>query len=144
MKKKMFWRQNICFDVRISGLLIYLVSQGDEDANVVQQFERDFAEMLQETPDLQQAMVSYQEARQRITDRRRGRRRGFWPTGKSKGKGGRKSRKDELLAQLALQKRIASFAAPLGHWRAESPQKKDARETANVVQSVPSEASDAE
>ena len=29
------------------------MSQGDEDANVVQQFERDFAEMLQETPDLQ-------------------------------------------------------------------------------------------
>ena len=49
-----------------------------------QQFERDFEEMMQGIPDLQAALVTYQEARQRITDRRRA--RGFWPS-KSRGKG---------------------------------------------------------
>ena len=34
------------------------MSQGDGDANVRQQFERDFAEMLQETLDLQQPMAN--------------------------------------------------------------------------------------
>ena len=62
----------------IEQLAIY----GDEDALMVQQFEKDFEDMMQEIPDLQQALVSYQEARQRISDRRRS--RGFWP---SKGKG---------------------------------------------------------
>ena len=45
-----------------------LVQQGDEDAMMIQQFENDFTEMMQEVPDLQQALVSYQEARQRISD----------------------------------------------------------------------------
>ena len=132
--------------------LEYLVSQGDEDANVVQQFERDFEEMLQEIPDMQQAMVSYNEARQRINDRRRS--RGFWPTGKGKGKGGfkdgsrpyrkggGKSGKEELLARIA--KTHCKLCGALGHWRAECPQRKETRESANVAFSMPSEASDAE
>ena len=139
-------------DVLTAEHLEYLVSQGDEDANVVQQFERDFEEMLQEIPDMQQAMVSYNEARQRINDRRRS--RGFWPTGKGKGKGGfkdgsrpyrkggGKSGKEELLARIA--KTHCKLCGALGHWRAECPQRKEARETANVAFSMPSEASDAE
>ena len=116
-------------DVLTTEHLEYLVSQGDEDANVVQQFERDFEEMLQEIPDMQQAMVSYNEARQRINDRRRS--RGFWPTGKGKGKGGfkdgsrpyrkggGKSGKEELLARIA--KTHCKLCGALGHWRAECP-----------------------
>ena len=44
----------------------YLAGQGDEDALLVQQFERDLEDMFQDVPDLQTALVSYQEARQRI------------------------------------------------------------------------------
>ena len=139
-------------DVLTTEHLEYLVSQGDEDANVVQQFERDFEEMLQEIPDMQQAMVSYNEARQRINDRRRS--RGFWPTGKGKGKGGfkdgsrpyrkggGKSGKEELLARIA--KTHCKLCGALGHWRAECPQRKETRESANVAFCMPSEASDAE
>eukprot|EP00435_Cladocopium_sp_Y103_P063197 s350_g24.t1 len=134
-------------DVLTTEHLEYLAAQGDEDAYVVQQFEKDFKEMMQEIPDLQQALVSYQEARQRITERRKS--RGFWPTGKSKGKGGfkdgggsfrkggAKSGKDELLARIA--RTHCKLCGALGHWRAECPQRKDARETANVVQSEPVE-----
>ncbi|CAL1168180.1 unnamed protein product [Cladocopium goreaui] len=108
--------------------------------------------MLQEIPDMQQSMVSYNEARQRINDRRRS--RGFWPTGKGKGQGGfkdgsrpyrkgvGKSGKEELLARIA--KTHCKLCGALGHWRAECPQRKEARETANVAFSMPSEASDAE
>ena len=46
-------------DVLTTEHLEYLVSQGDEDAHVVQQFERDFEEMMQEIPNLQQALVSH-------------------------------------------------------------------------------------
>ena len=116
-------------DVLTTEHLEYLVSQGDEDAHVVQQIERDFEEMMQEIPDLQQALVSYQEARQRITDRRK--HRGFWPTGKGKGKGGSKDRycpyrkgggksgKDELLARIA--RTHCKLCGALGHWCAECP-----------------------
>ena len=60
-----------------------MAQAGDEDAMTAQQFERDFEEMMQGIPDLQAALATYQEARQRITDRRRA--RGFWPS-KSRGK----------------------------------------------------------
>ena len=36
-----------------------LVQAGDEDAMVVQQFERDFEDMMQDIPDLQSALVTY-------------------------------------------------------------------------------------
>ena len=88
-------------DALTSEHIDYFVSQGDGDAHVVQQFERDFEEMLQEIPDLQQALVSYQAARQKITDRRRS--RGFWPAGKSKGKGGFKAALDHIARSSCLK-----------------------------------------
>ena len=57
-------------------------------------------------------------------------------------KGGGKSGKEELLARIA--KTHCKLCGALGHWRAECPQRKEARETANVAFSMPSEASDAE
>jgi hypothetical protein len=80
---------------------------GDEDALLIQQFERNFEDMMQNIPELQSALLSHQEARQRISKRRRS--RGFWPSrccksGKDQGKwfrkGGPRSSKDELLARI--------------------------------------------
>ena len=101
-----------------------LAAQGDEDALTVQQFERDFEDLMQEVPDMQVALISYQEARQRS---------GFWPThGRNKGKGfsksgfqgfrkggGGKSGKDELMARIA--RTHCKQCGQLGHWKAECP-----------------------
>ena len=122
-----------------------MAQAGDDDALTVQQFERDFEEMMQDIPDLQSALVSYQEARQRINDRRRS--RGFWPSkGRSKGqgkdfhtggrygrKGGRKGGKEELLSRIS--RTHCKLCGVMGHWKAECPQRREqAREQANVVQ----------
>eukprot|EP00435_Cladocopium_sp_Y103_P010196 s1651_g2.t1 len=115
-----------------------LVQAGDEDAMVVQQFESEFEEMLQSIPDLQSAMVTYHEARQRINDRRRS--RGFWPPAKGRGKsnfrggrkGGSKSNREELLA--GISRTHCKICGAKGHWKAECPRRPDsAREQANVV-----------
>jgi hypothetical protein len=94
--------------------------------------------MMQSIPDLQSALVSYQEAQQRINDRRRS--RGFWPL-RSRGKGvshggrkgGGKGAKEELLARIS-RAHFYKLCGALGHWKAECPNKRDAaREQANVV-----------
>eukprot|EP00435_Cladocopium_sp_Y103_P011835 s4451_g3.t1 len=106
-----------------------MAQAGDEDALLVQQFERDLEDLMQEVPDMQTALVTYQEARQRINDRRRG--RGFWPVkGKSKGqgkdwsfggrggrKGGGKGGKEELLSRIS--RTHCKICGALGHWKAE-------------------------
>lgn len=110
-----------------------MAANGDADALVMQQFEREFEEAMQEIPELHQALVSYQEARARISERRKS--RGFWPVrgggfgkGKRSGKdsfhrgprkGGARSGKDELLARIA-RTRCRNCGA-LGHWKAECP-----------------------
>ena len=134
-------------DVLPSETLEQMALSGDADALTVQQFEKDFEEMMQDVPDLQQALLTYQEARQRINDRRRG--RGFWPS-KSKGKGfnrdamsgkgfrkgGQRSGKEELLARIS--RTHCKACGQIGHWKAECPLRKDApREQANVVQPEP-------
>jgi len=124
-------------DILTAEHIEVMANQGDEDALTVQQFERDFEDMMQEIPDLQNALVTYQEARQRISDRRKS--RGFWPTkGKQKGsfkgsrKGQSKSGKDELLAKIS--RTHCKICGALGHWKAECPQRRDGpREQANVV-----------
>ena len=73
-------------DALTAEVIEMLAQSGDDDALVVQQFERDSEDMMQDIPDLQSALVSYQEARARISDRRRS--RGFWPPkGRTKGHG---------------------------------------------------------
>ena len=126
-------------DALTAEIIDHLSLQGDEDALLVQQFEKDLEDLMQDVPDLQTALISYQEARQRIPDRRRS--RGFWPSSKSKGKGfggkpyrkgGQKGSKDELLARIS--RTHCKICGALGHWKAECPQRKDnAREQANVV-----------
>eukprot|EP00435_Cladocopium_sp_Y103_P023238 s1363_g5.t1 len=133
-------------DVLNAEVVDSLAVAGDEDALMVQQFERDFEDMLQDIPELQHALVSYQEARQRIQDRRRS--RGFWPS-KSKGKsfgrgggrkGGHKGGKDELLARIA--RTHCKLCGALGHWKAECPKRDAAREQANVVHDAEANPSD--
>eukprot|EP00435_Cladocopium_sp_Y103_P075146 s308_g54.t1 len=117
--------------------LEYMAQSGDEDALMIQSFEKDFSDMLQDIPELQTALLSYQEARQRISDRRR--HRGFWPSrGKGKGfgkgsrKGGPRSSKDELLARIA--RTHCKICGAVGHWKAECPRRNDLqKEQANIV-----------
>ena len=132
-------------DALTAEVIEMLAQSGDDDALVVQQFERDSEDMMQDIPDLQSALVSYQEARARISDRRRS--RGFWPPkGRTKGhgkdhhggfrggrKGGQKGGKEELLSRIS--RTHCKLCGALGHWKAECPNRRDqARESANVVQ----------
>ena len=50
-----------------------LVLAGDADALTVQSFERELTDLFQEVPDLHSALISYQEARGRIVERKRNR-----------------------------------------------------------------------
>ena len=109
-----------------------MASSGDADALTVQGFERELTDLFQEVPDLHQALLSYQEARGRIVERKRN--RGFWPlkglnkSGKGAGsmgaKGFRKGQskgKDELLNRIA--RTHCKRCGELGHWKAECPQR---------------------
>ena len=104
-----------------------LAAQDDPDALLVQQFEAEFEEFAQETPELHQAMVNYVEARQRLQDRRKT--RGFWPANaKSKGKGkshgkqyGKSQGRRDLLSKIARSQ--CKICLQMGHWKAECPQR---------------------
>ena len=124
----------------LSGELGAFGSSGDENALLIQQFEKDFEDMMQDIPELQSALLSYQDARQRISDRRR--HRGFWPSrGKGKGgrdygkgprKGGHRSGKEELLARIA--RTHCKICGAVGHWKAECPRRNESqKEQANFV-----------
>ena len=116
----------------------HLVSIGDQDALNVVSFERDLEEMFQEVPDLHSALLTYQEARSKILDRKRS--RGFWPAhGKGKSKGGGKfqqvrkgSGKGNLLQRIA--RTYCKACGEKGHWKAECPNKPpSATDQANYV-----------
>ena len=104
-----------------------MLSQDDPDAVMVQAFETEFEDFVQETPSMQTALVSYLEARQRLQDKRRS--RGFWPAGhsksnfKGKGKVGKSFSKGQgrqnLLAKIAKSR--CRHCNQLGHWKAECP-----------------------
>lgn len=116
-----------------------MAHQGDSDALAVQTFEQDLEDLFQSTPDLQTALISYQEARQKLTDRRRY--RGFWPTGKggNNQKGKNKKGNSKGFNKASLLERIARTrcknCGEKGHWRAECPNPRrddDKKEHANV------------
>ena len=116
----------------------HLASQGDSDALNVVSFERDLEEMFQEVPDLHNTLLSYQEARTKILERKRS--RGFWPaTGKGKSKGAGKfqqfrkgSGKGSLLQRIS--RTFCRACREKGHWKAECPNKPPAAtDQANYV-----------
>ena len=113
-----------------------MAAQGDQDAMFVQTFEHDLEDLFQSTPELQSALISYNEARQKLADRRKF--RGFWPSGgknNSKGrgkKGGQKGGgKSSLLERIARTN--CKLCGARGHWKAECPRKDgDQKEQANL------------
>ena len=115
----------------------YMANMGDNDATTIQEFERDLEEAMQEIPDLQQAMVTHLEARQRITEKKKSRQ--FWPSqgsfsgkssqkgfGKKRGKGGGKA---SLLDRIARS--FCKVCGKKGHWKAECPDRE--KEQANTA-----------
>lgn len=105
-----------------------LAASGDMEAINMMSFENDLEGLFQEVPDLHQALISYQDARAKILERKRG--RGFWPSsekGRGKGsffqnKGGKKGAgKGGLLARIARTRCRA--CGEIGHWKAERPSK---------------------
>jgi hypothetical protein len=103
-----------------------LVAQDDADALVVANFEGEFEEFLQETPEMYDALTSSMEARSKLVEKRRN--RGFWPTkgkqksGKGRGKGfGKRSKDREALLQRIARSHCRKCGM-IGHWKAECPQ----------------------
>ena len=97
-----------------------LVSEGDEDALIVHQFEDSLIDAVQSDPDLCTFVTTYSEARRRLTEKTKF--RGFWPVN-PKGKGKGKSKNKGYRKPLAL--RIAEShcrrCGQKGHWKAECP-----------------------
>ena len=117
-------------------LVEYWANQGDQDALVIQGFEKDLEDLLQGVPDFHNAYVSYQEARYKLTEKKK--HRGFWPNkekGKSSWKGGKKGGskgKDELLSRIA--RTHCKLCGEKGHWKAECPNRDRASsENVNMV-----------
>ena len=122
-----------------------MIAAENQDAMTVSAFESELEEFLQDTPEMHDAFVTYQEARQRLLDQKRS--RGFWPPRgggkkggyKGRGKGsGKGARREQLLARIA--KSHCRHCGEKGHWRAECPSRnrdnpsQSAAATANVVQ----------
>ena len=101
-------------------LLQTLAEQGDEDAQVITDFEDQLMEVCQDSPELSLCFSAYSEARNRIRDRIKA--RGFWPP-KGKGKGSKKgfSSKGGGKRRQSLADRIAAshcrVCGQKGHWK---------------------------
>ena len=120
-----------------------MVAVDDPDALAVQGFEEELGGFFQDNPDLQEALVSYLEARQKLLSKKRS--RGFWPVSagkgsfkgskgsKSRGKGGKGGR-DQLLARIARSH--CRICGAKGHWKAECPQKNKSSASAEATTTV--------
>ncbi|CAE7356819.1 RE2, partial [Symbiodinium necroappetens] len=84
-----------------------LIAAEDQDALTISSFEDELETFFQDTPELQEALVSYLEARSRLLSKRKV--RGFWPVSgakgaKAAGKGGKgqvpEGGEDEVLTRL--------------------------------------------
>ena len=119
----------------------YLATMGDADALNLVGIERDLEDMFQDVPDLHQALISYQEARGKILERKKS--RGFWPStstpgkGKSKGYGKFQSNRKESGKRsllLRISRTHCKACAEKGHWKAECPNRpSQPPDSANVV-----------
>eukprot|EP00435_Cladocopium_sp_Y103_P028714 s224_g7.t1 len=112
-----------------------LLDTGDEDAMFCNDFEEQILTACQESAELAACFTSYQEARQRLRDKARG--RGFWPLAGGKGKSKTKKGKtgnaskggygatQSGFRRRSLADRIANSncrrCGQPGHWRRECP-----------------------
>ena len=106
-------------------MLDQFLSEGDEDALVVQQFEDALIDSVQGDGEMSAFMSTYLEARRRLTEKTRS--RGFWPIrGKGSGKKG-KSKPGFQRHRKPLAVRIAEsdcrYCGQRGHWKAECPRR---------------------
>lgn len=105
-------------------------AEGDEDALVIQQFEEQVLEVLQNDAEVASCFNVYLEARKKLTEKAKF--RGFWKGSKGKSKG----RGKPWTNRRSLEQRIATsrckICNKLGHWKAECP----SREKSNVPNSA--------
>jgi len=96
------------------------LSEGDEDAVLISQFEESLIDTLQSDPEMAILMSSYTDARRRLLEKTRN--RGFWPTPKGKGfaKGKGKFKPRKPLAQRIAESHCRKCGQK-GHWKAECP-----------------------
>eukprot|EP00435_Cladocopium_sp_Y103_P004762 s874_g1.t1 len=105
------------------------LTEGDEDALVVAQFEDALIDTVQNDSEMNVFLSSYVEARRKLTEKSRS--RGFWPIRSSqshKGSGKKGKQKGfQFRARKPLALRIAESDCRLcgqrGHWRAECPKR---------------------
>ena len=106
-----------------------MVTEGDEDASLVCEYENAAADLIQSDSEMAACYNAYVEARKRLADRFRS--RGFWPLSqKGRGKGGKGRGKGKGFygqQRRNLQRRILNSSCRLcgqrGHWKAECPQR---------------------
>ena len=123
-----------------------MAAQEDADALTITAFENDLEDLFQDVPELQQALVTYLEARGRL--REKGRVRGFWPVttagkgrngrGKAASKGfgkGKKGRDREALLQR-ISRSNCRICGQRGHWKAECPRNSAGTASAEAPASV--------
>ena len=121
--------------------LSQMASEGDEDAQAVQEFEAAIIDTVQESEGLCEVFLAYKEARERLKQKATS--RGFWPIGqggKAKGKGGKQEKKGQKnpgkftggysAARQSLAERIANSKCAkckrYGHWKRECPNQESA------------------
>ena len=103
-----------------------MMDAGDEDAQVILDFEEQLVDVCQESPELSLVFNAYAEARGRLRDKLKS--RGFWPA-RGKGKGGKKGFGGKSFGKKrqSLADRIASshcrICGQRGHWKWECPKK---------------------
>ena len=102
-------------------------ADGDEDAQLINQFEENLINLLQEDDEMTVLMSAYADARRRLAEKSRN--RGFWPTskgkgystsfGKGRGKGKMFSRRKSLAERIATSE--CKICHKRGHWKNECP-----------------------
>ena len=113
------------------------LTEGDEDALVVAQFEDALIDAVQNDNEMNVFLSSYVEARRKLTEKSRS--RGFWPIRSSygsKGSGKKGKNKNFFRSRKPLALRIAESDCRLcgqkGHWRAECPKRGQLSSAASV------------
>ncbi len=109
----------------IDQMIDQLAAEGDEDALIIEQFETNLIDVLQNDEEMTVLMSAYADARRRLSEKSKS--RGFWLV-RSQFKGGTKGKgKGKFRARKPLAQRIAESECRIcfkkGHWKAECPER---------------------